>query len=297
MTTATSLLLQPSPWQERVNSLQPYAEGCVRSAAYGIFRRYVSGVLMGYITAFHPNPQHPVFLEKKVTVEKAQSLPHKKKLIYVLKQVEELRKKMGIRREVEVYFNKPLLGLTIGSPANARGSSNYSCTPVGIEISSTLFRYSKEEAQFILVHELSHIALNHSLKRAVMATAFLCVDLAIIISCALFLMASIKVGLCVGLLGCALIEPLFFFIETYLQCKREKEADFLALKILKSSKGALQLFEGRLMINSLLRNKFLVQGDKKVSLLSPTGEMYPDINHPSLAERVAYCKINSFCST
>src|SRR5580693_2475210 len=111
MTTATSL--SPSPWQERLNSFRPYAKGCAHSAVYGIFRRH------GYIASFLFNHQHSVFLERKVTIGKAQSHSHKKQLIYVLKQVEELRKKMGIKKEVEVYFNPRAPGLKISSPAKA----------------------------------------------------------------------------------------------------------------------------------------------------------------------------------
>jgi hypothetical protein len=92
-------------------------------------------------------------------------VPSKEQLHYIIDRMHQLAEQMGILKDVKIY---PAPG---SDGTNARGCSF--SKEVIVSIDRDTATSSKEVIDFILAHELAHIAHNHIPEREVFSVAFL----------------------------------------------------------------------------------------------------------------------------
>jgi hypothetical protein len=129
------------------------------------------------------------------------------------------------------------------------------------------------DEEFTLVHEIVHIAKSHAIISLICSIAFSYFSMAIwwpvVEHSLLALKGRVSIGLIIpkvlGILSASFVYQLF--TNSLNRCQ-EKEADCEAMAYLQSNEGALALFEP----------------------LEKAGGAVVDLAHPSLKERIAYCR-------
>jgi len=199
--------------------------------------------------------------------EKQEKIPPKDLMHRRLDRLQELAKQMGISQKVEVYSSDQTTTIagTIGS--------RLAFTAVPVIIDKDTFNLSDAQFDFIVSHELSHVALNHSFHFFLYSLAVLVADVAAAIFLTPFAIPLIEGASALG--------------SNALHCQSEKDADMKAMKLINSNKGAVDFFKGMVA-------KQLKQRDENSILdqlfISPEGNNRLDTEHPRVSDRVAYCE-------
>lgn len=208
-------------------------------------------------------------------------LPSAWRLFCVLNRVEELAKKMGITKPIELY---------LGSEAKSNGSTFLSA-PARICISTKDILSDDDELEFVLCHELAHIKHNDTPKMVAFNTIALLIEL---------------IALPIFPLIFLVIEPTIKWSDYYLFSRGcEQRADLAAIRVLQSNQGAVKHFK-RLINENLSYKKMATElldaHAKRQTELSPMiqgiahtlndettpdGNNRMDFNHPSLTSRLA----------
>ncbi len=190
-------------------------------------------------------------------------VPDKETLYYIIDRTHELARRLGITKEVKIFPSPTATGL----------GTSFSSEAILLIDNGTAVK-SRDVIDFVLAHELSHIAHNHTTQRTVLKIAFLILD----ILSALFISPWI-IPLCE-----ALAKPL----ENLVVRMQEKDADLTAMKILNTNLGAIEFFTTRLEENKNIRSKPYMDSRKRD--LSPEGNIRLDLEHPPLTKRLAYAR-------
>jgi Zn-dependent protease with chaperone function len=230
------------------------------------------------------------FYNREKLPEGLKDIP-KEKLYRLLKRTKEIAKEMGITQEIKIYSSEENL-------SDSAFGSKVSLTAIPIFISLRTLNCSDEFVDFIIAHELSHIA-NHDLlhELAISPTIFV-IEL---IACCFFSPFIIP-----------FIESFASIVEDYFQRLHESGADHHAMNTLQSNKGMLEFcnksikehkeirkntehefyhdqntyFNKPQLVSRMIRKFFfLVSKETLVSNFSLEGNSRSDLRHPPMTKR------------
>jgi Zn-dependent protease with chaperone function len=194
------------------------------------------------------------------------NVPPKENLHYIIDRVDELAKRMAIHKKIRIFPSR--------EGAGALGT--FFSKEVVVYINKEIACRPREEIDFALAHELTHVSHNHFLIESLLKTSILASEV----------------------LGTIFLSPLIipvieFFaspLENFGHRIRETDADQTALKILNTNRGAISYFSNRMNYFKSLKGGLWCPPEKK-GYISSSGDNRLDILHPSFSKRLANAQL------
>ncbi|MBS0655238.1 MAG: M48 family metalloprotease [Verrucomicrobia bacterium] len=259
----------------------PHLKDALLQSVIGVFRRVIT--FPGYCqTAFVPwKALEPYQAKTEIThdsIESGHTFFHsvpKEKLHYIVNRAHRLTKAYGITQQLKIVPAVEATG-AIGTSFSDK---------VVLTINKDTTDRPDEIIDFILAHELAHVAHNHILYDLAFKIAVAVLD-----TSAAFFVSPLLIPLCE-----AIAAPLANFGSRI----RERDADLTAMKILNTNIGAVAMFSQRVEQAKALRVRSLKEPERQLTLeelaarqrdISPEGDNRLDIFHPSYSQRLAYAQ-------
>jgi hypothetical protein len=260
----------------------PYAVDCASHPLIGFFKRVVDLSFQVKQRLFPQDPHlqlplgaglsKPTTRLDETTISKFSDPAMQQKLQGLLSRVDAIRTKMGIAHEIRVFLvaSEVISSLMPCSSGElmARSGSDLLIRHSFI-LNGRIDSVPEGELDYLIARELSHVRHNYEAKYYMRSSAVLIAELA--------------VGYFYSPLAIPLIEAIDRPLSLHQWSLAEKEAELTAIKTLGTSEGAIASLTRVYELNRL-------HSKGGCPFYTPEGEYILNYDHPSLKERIAYCK-------
>lgn len=276
--TTTKINIAQESW---LNSLWfssvPHLKDALTNSIFGIFNRVIT-LPSRFYCCVDPVAKFKADMHSELTHSKVESDPDplwgngfnpppKENIHYIIDRVNELATKMAMHKKIRIIPSRESPG-ALGSQFSKE---------IVVCITREMAYRSKDEIDYILSHELTHVNHNHFLKETGIKASILAFE----ILGAIFLSP--------------LTIPLFEFfaspLENFGHRMREMDADQTALKTLNTNAGAVSHFSNRIAHFKSMRATASScnpeERKKREQYISPSGDNRLDIVHPLYSARLA----------
>lgn len=255
----------------------PHLKDALTGSIFGVFNRFVTLPARFYYCV-NPLPKFKGDIQSELTHKRVEenldplwgngfNPPPKENVHYIIDRVNELAKKMGMHEKIRIIPSLESPG-ALGSKFSKE---------IVVCVTRELAYRSKEEIDFVLSHELTHVNHNHFLIETGIKASILTFEI----------------------LGAVFVSPLtiplieFFAspLENFCHRAREMDADQTALKILNTNTGAVSYFSNKIQHFQAMRAAASScspeERKKREQYISVSGDNRLDIIHPPFSARLA----------